>query len=426
MTDQDVGRLPRLRRYFYYAYTAALLGVNAVVLIPNVGQVVTPDNTLFSVSWLALHGASVLVLLTSERMTRAAIGSCLILSAPVMASAAWSVSPLDSLIYGAMLTGNIFVAHMMVLELGFDETLRIISRIILGLATAGLVAYAVEYQQVFYVDVHERLNIVGSRPLRGFFPHKVMASLYAVVGCVLAAGTFRGRIRGFAIVLLVLFVLLTGSSTGIILLVVAAASFGVVVVATRNRLNVYSLITIAAAALAPVVVVVSMASQWILDVLGRDGTLTGRTILWQWGLGVWMERPLLGWGLTAYFNSAEGSLISDVVGSFRDYEVPHFHQSFIQTAVDNGIVGLAILLFIVATTAIRSYRACLTNLFAGGLTTIVLLSVLLAASTSMFIFLNYNHFATFLLIVLYAGWSFQRSNTTATPRRDARQTTRTG
>ncbi|MFZ8379515.1 hypothetical protein ACO1LW_13610, partial [Staphylococcus aureus] len=62
----------------------------------------------------------------------------------------------------------------------------------------------------------------------------------------------------------------------------------------------------------------------VLDFLGRDVTLTGRTILWNWGIEVWAQRPILGWGYGAYFATPEAAAFAQTIPEFRSWDVPHF------------------------------------------------------------------------------------------------------
>jgi exopolysaccharide production protein ExoQ len=81
------------------------------------------------------------------------------------------------------------------------------------------------------------------------------------------------------------------------------------------------------------------------EVLERNETLTGRTSLWGIAGKLWNERPLLGHGYAAFWR--HGNL--DAEALWRSFGIKarggfNFHNVFVETKVELGIVGLTILL----------------------------------------------------------------------------------
>ena len=84
-------------------------------------------------------------------------------------------------------------------------------------------------------------------------------------------------------------------------------------------------------------IVVDMDSM--AGLLGRDATLTGRTTIWALALESVSERPLLGYGYSAFWNVApEAHRISSIL----HWNVPHAHNGFIDLTLQLGLVGLAL------------------------------------------------------------------------------------
>ena len=52
----------------------------------------------------------------------------------------------------------------------------------------------------------------------------------------------------------------------------------------------------------PVSIFFAMNSELILDVLGKDDTLSGRTLIWPYVIEAISERPILGWGFCAFWS----------------------------------------------------------------------------------------------------------------------------
>jgi len=91
----------------------------------------------------------------------------------------------------------------------------------------------------------------------------------------------------------------------------------------------------------------------ILDSSGKDPTLTGRTDLWSIGLSFIAERPLQGLGYRAFwvtgFAPAEQLWAMFKVPSGAGF---NFHNTYISNAVEIGLLGLALQVFIIYGGAI--------------------------------------------------------------------------
>lgn len=78
-----------------------------------------------------------------------------------------------------------------------------------------------------------------------------------------------------------------------------------------------------------------------LEALGKERTLTGRSILWEFAAAEVAARPLLGSGFDAFWNSGTGS-----TGQYVQYVirsgVKNFHNSYLDITVQLGFVGLAV------------------------------------------------------------------------------------
>jgi exopolysaccharide production protein ExoQ len=83
--------------------------------------------------------------------------------------------------------------------------------------------------------------------------------------------------------------------------------------------------------------------------LGRDATLTGRTNIWALALESIAERPLLGYGYSAFWNVATEA---DRISTTLHWKVPHAHNGFIDLTLQLGLVGIA-LYIVVYVIAVR-------------------------------------------------------------------------
>ncbi|WP_275789048.1 O-antigen ligase family protein [Pararhizobium gei] len=91
----------------------------------------------------------------------------------------------------------------------------------------------------------------------------------------------------------------------------------------------------------------------VLGIFGKDSTLTGRTYLWQQGIEAAGATPLIGVGYQAYwvqgFAEAERLWEEFYIGSRSGF---HFHNTFIETMVETGFIGLLLLCSVLLVTVI--------------------------------------------------------------------------
>jgi len=99
-------------------------------------------------------------------------------------------------------------------------------------------------------------------------------------------------------------------------------------------------------------------SQWVtlLTGLGKDPTMTGRTILWSGALLKLETRPLLGYGRSAFWlpQFSNAREIGFAVGT--GFVAPHAHNGFIDIALDVGFIGAGIFLIVYFRAFFRSLR----------------------------------------------------------------------
>ncbi|MBD6619945.1 O-antigen ligase family protein [Komarekiella sp. 'clone 1'] len=105
-------------------------------------------------------------------------------------------------------------------------------------------------------------------------------------------------------------------------------------------------------------------SNWatLITSLGRDPTLTGRTLIWNFIFMKLEDRPWLGYGRSAFW-SHESKYAAEA-GETLGYGLilPHAHNGFIDIILDIGYIGLFIFIIIYFTAFIRSVkRAYATN-----------------------------------------------------------------
>lgn len=151
----------------------------------------------------------------------------------------------------------------------------------------------------------------------------------------------------------------TSLATVVPVLALVAGLFGAGRVAPGPRLVVllFGVLTLAVLA---VVALQGDAEESILAAFGKDATLTGRTLLWSEGLAAAAERPWFGSGYNAFWRighpPAEYLWELFYITARSGF---HFHNTYIQTAVGVGLVGLALLLATMVAGLALAVRAAL-------------------------------------------------------------------
>lgn len=348
-----------LRRAFCYLYLALAAMSSTFALAP--ARAFGLGEQALLATWLAVTVVLLALLLTARRHRPAILVAAVALAAYALASSTWAAEPGTSLGYALMLAGNILGAYLIACELSPAELARVLLRVIVTMAILGLLLYVAGVAEAQYVDAHRRPNLLGLTPLRGLFPHKITAGLFAVIGVVLAASLLRGVRRLATLALLVLTIAMTGSSTAVVLLAVGLATLWATASSLRSRRSYGAHTLVICSVVAAAVALLSFQWREVLGALGRDLTLTGRTLLWDWGISASSERPFFGWGFRGYIGTPESEMVRRSIPEFRNYDVPHFHQSFIQTAVDLGLIMLVVLVAIILSTLRRAYQLGLTS-----------------------------------------------------------------
>ncbi len=125
----------------------------------------------------------------------------------------------------------------------------------------------------------------------------------------------------------------------------------------RSRIAVLSVALVVAAMLV-VIAAFDLNYANILESLGKDVTLTGRTLLWRYAFAAISNRPILGGGYQAYWQPGNWSAVQLWFYSYvTDKYGYHFHNTFLEIGVDLGFVGLFVFIATLCAIMLRSIRA---------------------------------------------------------------------
>ncbi|MQB41369.1 O-antigen ligase [Rhizobium sp. ICMP 5592] len=216
--------------------------------------------------------------------------------------------------------------------------------------------------------------IDGTYSFVGAFDSKNQLGFYASLGiyfafaAVFILGERRIWLLGAGVVgLMAAYCLLASQSATSVLVtgLVVMLSIGMRVIlflSPRQRKKLF-----ATAAISGVILVVAGvylgAVDLVLGAFGKDSTLTGRTYLWQQGIAAATLHPFFGIGYQAYwvqgFSEPERLWEEFYITSRAGF---HFHNTFIETTVETGLIGVFLLVSILLTAVIGHLKRFLNDL----------------------------------------------------------------
>ncbi|HTW44198.1 MAG TPA: O-antigen ligase [Acidobacteriaceae bacterium] len=144
----------------------------------------------------------------------------------------------------------------------------------------------------------------------------------------------------------------------------------------------------------------------LLAWLGRDATLSGRTLIWQ---QVWIfitQRPWLGWGYEAFWRGTRGEAFR--VDAALNFVVFHAHNGFLEIWLNLGFAGLALF----ALSYARAFRQLWPVLRAGQVERVLwpvfVLALVLLYNLDENTLLTYNGIFWVLYVAAVANIEFLR------------------
>lgn len=312
----------------------AIVLVGAAVLLPLLGRLTV----------LLFIGAGGATLLLAQDRLRAQsldvlvfLGPCLV----AVASAVTSLHPQVTLWYGLQYAWSALVFFALAISL----RPLVLMRIAAGAIWVGLLASLA-------APAYHHVGHTGEIAFVGIFESKNNYSFIVGILVVLGAGTslvgrWPGRLFGLASLALGFAFLLAGRSLGAIVGASAAVAATLAcAVALGFHRHVLAPALVAAATLALFALALVVAEfDWIsrqMHAVGRDPTLTGRTVLWQVAWERFTQAPLMGVGYRGFF-VPHYAPATEILSFFH---LPpgspwHFHNAFFDVLAETGLLGVA-------------------------------------------------------------------------------------
>ncbi|MDS7595550.1 O-antigen ligase [Agrobacterium tumefaciens] len=227
------------------------------------------------------------------------------------------------------------------------------------------------YSLLFGIYLFDALD--GTYSFVGAFSSKNQLGFYASLGVIFAVASvvvLRQRgiwlpVAGVTGLLSAYSLLASQSATSVI---TTAAAVGLIIgflplgmLSPANRRGIF----LALGGLGALLVVASLQFgllDAVLGVFGKDTTLTGRTYLWQQGIEAAQRAPILGVGYQGFWVAG----FADAERLWNDFFITgrsgfHFHNTYIEVVVENGLVGMLLLGAVLYGTLFGHLRSVLVR-----------------------------------------------------------------
>lgn len=322
----------------------------------------------------------------------------LLLIWPLLAitSTLWSVAPDFTIYRGTQLLMTVLVGVLVAMHMSLFRVIQIF--FVASTISAVL--------SLIFVFVSPSTTVWLSGEWQGLFRHKNMlgngmAFLIFTGVCLFLQG-WRPKFTAAATALGAGMLLMSRSGAGTVAAIVAVSPIVAIFVYRQGYTVFVFSIGVLLSGLAAGLLYVDATGvdvvHAVLDSLGKDSTLTGRTVLWEFGMQAFEDRPWLGFGYQAWWvaNETAANMLRLVVGQ----QLFTFHSTYLEAAVAFGIWGpiaLAAAVLFVLAVSVREFLTDPQYIKAWPLLYIVLL---LVQATAEQVLMNNHGLAEVLLVVI--------------------------
>ncbi len=364
------------------------------------GEQDVDGNAFLRVMWLPVY-AGVFALSLTRLRELVSLGLrmpfLILLLMLTLASVAWSIDPGLTLRRSVSVVATTLFALFLVVRYDAMTLLRILGGVWLFLAAisflAGLLVPGFGRQQEVHVGAWRGFwfvkNSLGGQMARAALIFMVLALFDPA----------RRRIWLVGLGLSVALVILSTSATALLGLILALAMVAAGALFQRGPVHAVVLVWSGASLAGMLAMILLLEPQLVLEPLGKDTTLTGRTDIWGALIESISQRPWLGYGYGAYW--APDSEPAHWVRVAVNWEAPSAHNGWLELCIALGYAGLALFILHFALTVIRAVAAFPGHraaIFAAGF---LIQFMLFSSSESLIIARNHM---VWILYVIVAGY----------------------
>ena len=288
----------------------------------------------------------------SRRWSSLRKGALLSLSLAIflLCSVAWSVDP------GASARTGVSYFFFILGLIGAAENLE--GDDFMGLLASVCFLSAIASLSLIFIS--PSLADGGTGDLIGIFSYKGILGQAMAVGTLACLHGLRaqtlGRLSGLFMILVFTFVALKCRSTTSALVILLFYVIGAVIQLLQKGGGARILGVVLLTLLLIVAPVAAISLDSLLELMGKDPTLTGRTNIWAYVMPYIYQRPLLGWGYVAFFSTLNPAAWE--VASALNWFAPEAHNGLLDILLSGGLVGAVWSVYLWART-VRLSLQCL-------------------------------------------------------------------
>ncbi len=282
----------------------------------------------------------------------------LLLPALAIASTAWAPEPAVALRRALAFTATVLSGVAVAAYLPGARALRFLVQAAAAAMAVSLFYVVLEPAYALH-QVTDGAQSVHAGQWRGVFIHRTTLGRLAALS--LAMAVFGGgealgpmAVRVGVILASCLCLVMARSGGGFASAAILMATPGVVWAFRRAaERNLVLALGLAVGAAATALLITPTLAPFVLQLLGKDLTLTGRTDFWRLMLRAAAERPWLGYGYSTGFRE----VVAKVVAAHSAYGfVPNAQNGYLDVVLNLGLVGLAAALAVMVLTAWRAAK----------------------------------------------------------------------
>jgi exopolysaccharide production protein ExoQ len=307
---------------------------------------------------LIFGACMIFVVRRHESIRKLSLQSKLIISFPIFALLLCPVSQqiTRTLSSGTVLLGGVLLIFYIMSRYTFNEVLELF--LVLGTGTiVASILFAIALPQY-------GLDLMGghSTAWKGIFSAKNYLGNMALFFLTIAVSyqprsIFFRNLRAAQIFFCLLSIAFSHAATSYMLTAVYIAYAISLAIMRGFRKREYFVICILLfAAFAAVITLIVVAPDFLVSVLGKDLTLTGRTEIWDAVLGSIAKQPLFGYGYQAFWLGFKGESYRIILTV--TWALGQAQNGFLDVTLEMGVVGLIIVLLIFGF-AYRDGLSCL-------------------------------------------------------------------
>jgi len=136
----------------------------------------------------------------------------------------------------------------------------------------------------------------------------------------------------------------------------------------------------------PIVILLVTRPDLIFDLMGKDSSLTGRSLIWPYVIDQIGEKPLLGWGYCAFWSGANplALQISKAVAGDNWWVmiIPNAHNGMLEMLLEIGFLGTSLFMFLFGRNFVMAIRCMNGPAGQIGLTSVLVLIGILITGVS--------------------------------------------